>query len=32
MEYVKEFLEKYAFKLFIVGVGIGALVAYSRHN
>jgi hypothetical protein len=31
MEQIKQFLEKYAFTLFVVGVCIGALVAYNQH-
>ena len=32
MDQVKQFLEKYAFTLFLVGVCIGALVAHSHHG
>jgi hypothetical protein len=31
MKQLKQFLEKYAFRLFIVGVCIGALVAHNQH-
>jgi hypothetical protein len=31
VEHIKQFLEKYAFRLFIVGVCIGALVAHNQH-
>lgn len=32
VDYLKLFFEKYAFRIFIVGIGIGALVAHSHHG